>query len=105
LTPITAAIYDPRQLVFPFRALKEYRRRSGCEELFSDLKKRGFNREDSMIRDADCFSQLLLALALLTVFLLELGRSVRLHQYDLELVSSSHRRRLSLFQTASRWLR
>jgi hypothetical protein len=92
-------------LTQPIQALKEYRRRFGCEELFSDLKKRGFNWEDSMIRDAARFSRLLLALTLLTVFLLELGRSVRLHQYDLELVSPSHRRRLSLFQTAYRWLR
>jgi len=29
----------------PIQALKEYGRRFGCEELFSDLKKRGFNWE------------------------------------------------------------
>lgn len=92
-------------LAQPIRALKEYRRRFGCEELFSDLKKRGFNWEDSMIRDADRFSRLLLALVLLTVFLLELGRYLRRNRYDLEIVSPSHRRRLSLFQTARRWLR
>jgi hypothetical protein len=92
-------------LAKPIQALKEYRRRFGCEEFFSDLKKRGFNWEDSMIRDPARFSRLLLALALLTVFLLELGRHLRLHQYDLELISPSHRRRLSLFQTARRWLR
>ena len=92
-------------LAQPIRALKEYRRRFGCEELFSDLKKRGFNWEDSMIRATDRFSRLLLALALLTVFLLELGRYLRLKQYDMEIVSPSHRRRLSLFQTARRWLR
>lgn len=92
-------------LAQPIRALKEYRRRFGCEELFSDLKKRGFNWEDSMIRDVDRFSRLLLVLALLTVFLLELGRYLRLKQYDLEIVSPSHRRRYSLFQIACRWLR
>lgn len=89
----------------PIQALKEYRRRFGCEELFSDLKKRGFNWEDSLIRDPDRLSRLLLALALLTVFLLSLGRYLRLHGYDLQLTSPSHRRRLSLFQTAQRWLR
>lgn len=87
------------------RALKEYGRRFGCEELFSDLKKRGFNWEDSMIRDPKRFSRLLLALALLTVFLLQMGRTLRLHQLDLEITSPSHRRRLSLFQTARRWLK
>ncbi|MCA9916063.1 MAG: transposase [Anaerolineae bacterium] len=41
----------------PIQALKEYARRFGCEELFSDLKKRGFNWEDSMIRDPQRFSR------------------------------------------------
>jgi hypothetical protein len=48
---------------------------------------------------------LLLALALLTVFLLTLGRQLRLQHYDLGVTSPSHRRRLNLFQTARRWLR
>jgi hypothetical protein len=89
----------------PIQALKEYRRRFGCEELFSDLKKRGFNWENSLIRDPARFSRLLLVLALLTVFLLKLGRQLRLLQHDLEITSPAHRRRLSLFQTAHRWLR
>jgi hypothetical protein len=89
----------------PIQALKEYRRRFGCEELFSDLKKRGFNWQDSLIRDPQRFARLLLALALLTVFLLTLGRQLRLQHDDLEVTSPSHRRRLSLFQTARRWLR
>lgn len=89
----------------PIRALKEYRRRFACEELFSDLKKRGFNWEDSRIADPQRFSRLLLALALLVVFLLSLGRRVRLRALDLEITSPSHRQRLSLFQTARRWLK
>jgi hypothetical protein len=89
----------------PLQALKEYRRRFGCEELFSDLKKRGFNWEDSLIREPHRFARLILALALLTVFLLTLGRHLRLHGHDLELTSPSHRRRYSLFQIARRWLR
>jgi hypothetical protein len=89
----------------PIQALQEYRRRFGCEELFSDLKKRGFNWEDSLIRDRQRFARLLLVLALLTVFLLMLGRQLRLQGYDLEITSPAHRRRLSLFQTARRWLR
>jgi len=86
------------------QALKAYARRFGCEELFSDLKKRGFNWEDSRIRDPQRFSRLLLALALLVVFMLAIGRQVRFRQLDLEITSPSHRRRLSLFQTAYRWL-
>lgn len=89
----------------PLQALKEYRRRFACEELFSDLKKRGFNWENSLIRDPQRFARLLLVLALLTVFLLALGRQVRLHQRDLDITSPSHRRRFSLFQTARRWLK
>lgn len=88
----------------PIHALKEYARRFGCEELFSDLKKRGFNWEDSRIPDPKRLSRLLLALALLVFFLLALGRQLRLKQFDLELTSPSHRTRLSLFQTARRWL-
>lgn len=89
----------------PFQALKEYGRSFACEELFSDLKKRGFNWEDSRIRDPKRFDRLILALALLVVFLLTLGRRLRLQQLDLEIASPSHRRRLSLFQTARRWLK
>ena len=88
----------------PILALKEYARRFGCEELFSDLKKRGFNWEDSRIPDPQRLSRLLLALALLVFFLLALGRQLRLKHLDLELTSPSHRTRLSLFQTARRWL-
>ena len=92
-------------MAHPIRALKAYRRRFGCEEFFSDLKKRGFNWEDSMIRDTARFSRLILALALLTVFLIILGRRLRQRQADLEITSPSHRRRLSLFQAARRWLK
>lgn len=89
----------------PIPALKEYRRRFGCEELFSDLKKRGFNWENSQIRDPHRFARLLLVLALLTVWLLTLGRQLRLHHRDLDITSPSHRRRLSGFQIARRWLK
>jgi hypothetical protein len=88
----------------PVLALKEYQRRFACEELFSDLKKRGFNWENSRIADPQRFSRLVLALALLVVFLLTLGRRLRLARQDVEITSPSHRTRLSLFQTARRWL-
>lgn len=88
----------------PLQALKEYARRFGCEELFSDLKKRGFNWQDSRIADPQRMARLLLALALLVFFLLALGRQLRLKRLDLELTSPAHRSRLSLFQTARRWL-
>lgn len=92
-------------LAKPIVALKEYARRFGCEELFSDLKKRGFNWEDSRLHEPQRLSRLLLALALLTVFLLQLGRKLKLSRLDLEITSPCHRSRLSLFQTARRWLR
>lgn len=88
----------------PIHALKEYVRRFGCEELFSDLKKRGFNWEESRIHTPERMSRLLLALALLIFFLLALARQLRLTNLDLELTSPSHRLRFSLFQTARRWL-
>jgi len=91
-------------LAQPIQALKEYARRFGCEELFSDLKKRGFQWENSMLRDAGRMSRLLLVLALLTVFLVMLGRHVRRQGLDREIASPSHCRRLSLFQMARRWL-
>lgn len=91
-------------LATPIHALKEYARRFGCEELFSDLKKRGFNWEDSRIRSPERMARFLLALALLVFFLLALGRLLRLKHLDLELTSPSHRTRFSLFQTARRWL-
>ena len=88
----------------PILALKEYARRFGCEELFSDLKKRGFNWEDSRIPSPERMARFLLALALLVFFLLALGRQLRLQKLDLELLAPSHRKRLSLFQCARRWL-
>ncbi|MEM9954589.1 MAG: transposase [Chloroflexota bacterium] len=88
----------------PLHALKQYARRFGCEELFSDLKKRGFNWENSRIRCPKRMARFILALALLVFFLLALARRLRLQQLDLELTSPSHRTRLSLFQTARRWL-
>jgi Transposase DDE domain len=89
----------------PIQALKEYARRFGCEELFSDLKKRGFNWENSLIRQPDRFARLILALALLTVLLLAIARQLRQRGADLEILAPSQRPRLSCFQTAFRWLR
>lgn len=50
------------------RTLRHYARRFGCEPLFSDLKKGGFDVATSQLVPAERFSRLLLAVALLTVW-------------------------------------
>lgn len=87
------------------QTLKDYGRRFGCEELFSDMKKRGFNWEDTLLRHADRLSRLLLAIALLTIWLLALGRQACVSGAIDELVCRSHRRRYSQFQLGRRWLK
>lgn len=87
------------------QTLKEYGRRFGCEELFSDMKKRGFNWEDTLLRHPDRLSRLLLAIALLTIWMLALGREACVSGAIDELLCRSHRRRYSLFQLGRRWLK
>jgi hypothetical protein len=87
------------------QTLKDYGRRFGCEELFSDMKKRGFNWEDTLLRHAHRLSRLLLAIALLTIWMLALGRQACVSGAINELVCRSHRRRYSQFQLGRRWLK
>jgi len=87
------------------RILHHYARRFGCEELFADVKGRGFNLEASQLQHPDRFSRLLLAVALLVVWAVTVARRLRVtgrarslsyRAYDSE--------RFSLFQLGFRWL-
>src|SRR5712691_2503207 len=56
------------------RTLRDYARPFGCEEMFSDLKSRGFHRDLSQLQLPDRFCRLLLAIALLYVWVLSIAR-------------------------------
>jgi hypothetical protein len=86
------------------RILHEYGKRFGCEALFSDLKSRGFDWEQTQLRHADRLSRLLLVLALLTVWMITLGRELRVSGRASEYWQPSHLNRYSLFQIGLRWL-
>jgi hypothetical protein len=86
------------------RTLRDYARRFGCEELFPDIKARGFNLELSQLHHADRFSRLLLAIALLYVWVLSIARRVCLTRQVRQLTYRIHDHRYSLFQMGRRWL-
>lgn len=86
------------------RTLREYARRFGCEPLFSDLKTRGFDLEQTRLIHADRLSRLLLALALLLVWVLSVARRVKVTGQAAQLLGAAHIDRYSLFQIGSRWL-
>lgn len=87
------------------RTLRDYARRFGCEELFSDIKSRGFNLERSQLQDPQRFSRLLLAIALLYVWVLSVARQVRMLRLDRELSYRVVEDRYSLFQLGYRWMK
>ena len=87
------------------RVIDEYARRFGCEPLFSDLKTRGFCWENTRLRHADRLHRLILVLALLTSWMVELGRFLRDSGHVLTYWQPSHVDRYSLFQLGLRWLR
>ncbi len=86
------------------RILHFYAQRFGCEQLFSDIKARGFHIDLSHLQDPQRFSRLLLAVALLYLWVLSLARLL----YRLRLVKQLTYRnladRLSFFQLGRRWL-
>jgi hypothetical protein len=86
------------------RTLRDYARRFGCEELFSDIKARGFHLELSQLQHADRFSRLLLAIALLYVWVLSVARRICLTRQVRSLTYRLHDQRYSLFQIGRRWL-
>jgi hypothetical protein len=86
------------------RTLRDYARRFGCEELFSDLKSRGFHLDLSQLVHPERFSRLLLAVVLLYVWLLSLARCLCFTNARRCLTSRPIFQRYSRFQFARRWL-
>jgi hypothetical protein len=86
------------------RTLHCYAQRFGCEELFSDIKARGFHLDLSQLTHPDRFSRLLLAVALLYVWVLALARQVVRQRLVKRLTYRALRHRLSFFQLGRRWL-
>ena len=86
------------------RTLRDYARRFGCEEMFSDLKSRGFHLDLSQLQHPDRFSRLLLAVALLYVWVLSVARRLCFTQAAKRFTARPLFQRYSLFQFARRWL-
>jgi len=86
------------------RTLRDYGRRFGCEEMFSDLKARGFHLDLSQLAHPERFSRLLLAVALLYVWVLSVARRLVFTQAAKRLTSRPIFQRYSRFQFARRWL-
>ena len=86
------------------QAVREYKRRFGCEELFSDLKARGFNIEKTQLRHPQRFDRLLIVVALITFWLAGVARRLFVTRRVDNLVQPSYRHRYSFFQIAYRWL-
>ncbi|KUK46515.1 MAG: Transposase, IS4 family [Anaerolinea thermophila] len=84
-------------------ALRAYARRMWIEEMFGDMKKHGFDLENTMLRHADRLSRLTLAVALLYVWMISTG--TRTIQDGLRyLVDRKDRRDLSVFQIGLRFI-
>jgi hypothetical protein len=82
-------------------ALQFYQRRMWIEEMFGDLKKHGFDLENTMLRHFDRLSRLTLAVSLLYVWLISIGtRTIR--DGLRVLVDRTDRRDLSIFQIGFR---
>jgi hypothetical protein len=86
------------------QTLRDYARRFGCEELFSDIKARGFNLALSHLLHPDRFSRLLVAIALLYLWVLSIARRVCITGQMRSLTYRIHDRRYSMFQIGRRWL-
>lgn len=86
------------------RTLRDYARRFGCEEMFSDLKSRGFHLDLSQLRQPERFSRLLLVVVLLYVWVLSLARRLVFTHAAKCLTSRPLFQRYSRFQFARRWL-
>jgi len=86
------------------RTLRDYARRFGCEEMFSDLKARGFHLDLSQLLHPERFSRLLLAVVLLYVWVLSVARRLVFTRAAKCLTSRPILQRYSRFQFARRWL-
>jgi hypothetical protein len=84
-------------------AVKFYGRRMWIEEMFGDMKKHGFNLEQTMLRHFQRLSRLTLAVAILYVWLVSVGtRTIRSGLRHL--VDRSERRDLCIFQIGLRFI-
>lgn len=84
-------------------AVRFYARRMWIEEMFGDLKKHGFNLEQTMLRHFQRLSRLTLAIAILYVWLVSIGtRTIRSGLRHL--VDRSERRDLCIFQIGLRFI-
>jgi hypothetical protein len=82
-------------------ALQFYARRMWIEEMFGDMKKHGFDLEQTMLRHFQRLSRLTLAVAILYVWLVSVGaRSIRSGLRHL--VDRAERRDLCIFQIGLR---
>jgi len=86
------------------KAIREYHRRFGCEELFSDLKARGFDIEKTQLRHSQRFDRLLIVVTVLCFWLAGVARRLLVTRQVHHLLQPSHTGRYSFFQIAYRWL-
>jgi len=87
------------------RILRYYAQRFACEELFSDIKKRGFNLENTRLIHPERFSKLFMVVALLYVWVMCIARQVRITRQDRLLTYRWQEERHSLFQIGRRWIK
>lgn len=86
------------------QAIHEYKRRFGCEEMFSDFKARGFAIEKTQLRSSQRFERLLIVVALLAFWLAGVARRLCITRQVDAMLQPSHKPRYSYFQIAYRWL-
>ncbi len=84
-------------------AFGAYKRRMWIEQMFADMKGKGFDLESTHLRHVQRLSCLTLAVALLVVWLLATGVAV-IRQRKRHLVDRADRRDLSIFQIGYRFI-
>lgn len=86
-----------------FRAIRLYKRRVWIEEMFGDMKGHGFDLERSRLRTPERLSRLMLAVAILYLWLVSTGEFVFYFGFSDE-IDRTDRRDLSLFRLGWDWL-
>ncbi len=83
--------------------LQAYQRRMWIEEMFGDLKRHGFDLENTMLQHAERLSRLTLAVVLLFLWSVSIGGRA-IHAGNRHLVDRKDRRDLSIFQVGLRFI-
>ena len=83
--------------------VRYYKRRMWIEEMFGDMKKHGFDLENTMLHTFQRLSRLTLAVAFLYVWLISIGTRT-IHAGLRHLVDRNDRRDLSIFQIGLRFI-